>query len=210
MTVAEPSTDLIVLVADLDAHNAVDALLARPESLGIRPIGRFLIDRFIKRDSGCFGDSHEYLRPFVRQFSHALVIFDRHGCGRENLPREAIESDVEDRLAKNGWSNRSAAVVIDPELEAWVWSESPAVPIVLGWAGRDPDLRRWLEENGYIGPGDLKPADPKESLHAALRVVRKRPSASVFRQLAERIGLYRCLDPAFLKFKSTLQRWFPT
>lgn len=209
MTAAEEPSDLIVLVADLDAQFALQALFARPKSLGIRTITR-QIDRFVRRDPGCLRQSHEYLRPFVRQFSHALVVFDRHGCGREDLPRETLESDVEERLAKNGWSGRSAAIVLDPELEVWVWSDSPQVPAVLGWTNRDPDLRQWLEEKGDVGPGEIKPTDPKESLHTALRTVQRKPSASVFRQLAECVSLRRCSDPAFIKLKATLKSWFPT
>ena len=124
--------DLIVVAADLDAKQSIVQLLQRPQSLGIRPI-QFVVDRYVKRDSGCCRTSHEYLRPFARQFEYAMVVFDRDGSGRESQTRDEIESSVEQELAKNGWRDRSAAIVIVPELEAWVWSDSPEVAKALGW-----------------------------------------------------------------------------
>jgi hypothetical protein len=44
-----------------------------------------------------------------------------------------MENDLEARLSQSGWpSGCCAAIVIDPELELWVWSRSPHVPAVLG------------------------------------------------------------------------------
>ncbi len=200
--------DLIVVVADIDAKQTIEQLLRRPRSLGIRPI-QFSVDRYVKRDSGCCGTSHEYLRPFVKQFDHAMVIFDRDGSGRESQTRDDIESAVEQELAKNGWKERSAAIVIVPELEAWVWSDSPEVAKALGWQGHAPSLRSWLEEIGHATEESRKPSDPKQAMKDALRKVGKKPSPAIFNALAKNVGVGRCIDPAFLKFKTTLQRWFP-
>jgi len=162
--------DLIVVVADIDAANAVSAILKRREAMAIREI-RATVDRYIGRDSGCYGKAHDYLRPFIRQFSYAIVL--------------------------------------DPELEAWVWSDSPQVDRTLGWAERSPNLRTWLEEQ-QLWPADIpKPHDPKHAMERALRAVRKRRSPALLRQLAERVSLRRCSDPAFIRLKTTLQRWFP-
>lgn len=109
---------LIVVVPDLDAEVTIRTLLRQEESLAIRRIA-FQVDRFVERDSGCYSDVHNYLRPFLRQFDRTLVVFDRNGCGREDLARNALESNVESCLARNGWSGRSAAVVLDPDLETW-------------------------------------------------------------------------------------------
>jgi hypothetical protein len=61
---------------------------------------------------------------------------------------------------------------------------------------------------GYTQQGEVKPKRPKEALEQALRLARKSRSSSIFRQLAQRVSVKRCTDPAFLKFKATLQRWF--
>jgi hypothetical protein len=199
---------MIVMVADADAQRTVEALLSRPESLRIRPVD-CQIERYPGRDSGCFRDAPEYLRSAIPLFDRALVVFDRHGCGRDDLPRELIELDLEERLARNGWRDRAAAVVLDPELEAWVWSTSPHVAEILGWAEPSGALREWLEASELLRPGEAKPDDPKEAMKRVLRAADKKPSPALFGQLAERVGLGRCVDPAFGKFQETLQRWFP-
>lgn len=209
MSDARETSELIVVVADLDAKQVVEQLLKRPQSLGIRPI-EFTVDRYVKRDSGCYRTSHEYLRPFVRQFDYAMVIFDRDGSGKETEVREAIELEVEEALARNGWKERSAAIAIVPELEASVWSDSPEVDRVLGWQGLSPSLRSWLVEAGHATEKGAKPGDPKLAMKAALRQISRNPSPAIFAGLAQSVGVGRCVDPAFLKFKKTLQQWFPT
>lgn len=200
--------DLIALVADIDAENALRGIFSRPQSLGIRPITE-RIDRHVQRDSGCYRNAPEYLRPFVGQFRRALVVFDQHGCGHDEVPRDQLEADVEERLARNGWADRAAVIVVAPELEAWVWSDSPIVARVLGWRGEMRRLQEWLQSNGLLGAGRGKPLDPKVCFLRALRQARRGYSAILFRRLAEQVSLERCTDPAFLKLKETLRHWFP-
>ena len=80
---------------------------------------------------------------------------------------------------------------------------------VAGWKNRHPSLRRWLISQGYLQEGTTKPERPKEALEAALRTVRKPRSASLYRQLAERVSLRRCNDPSFSELKRVLTAWFP-
>jgi hypothetical protein len=200
--------DLVVLVADKDMEQATRALLQRPASLGISAPTHDIYTH-PARDNGCRTASHELLRPLASQCRYALVIFDREGSGGDALDREDLERQVEKQLAANGWANRCAALVLDPELEIWMWADSPELDQVIGWAGRRPPVREWLRTRGFMLTAEGKPGRPKEALHEALRHVRKQPSASLFAALAARAGLSRCIDPAFLKFKATLQRWFP-
>jgi hypothetical protein len=199
--------DLVVLVADKDAEQAVRGLLGRTESLRIRPL---VADVFVhpERDPGCRARGVDFLRAFGRQYRHALIVFDREGCGWEDRPRESVEAEIEDGLSRTGWTGRSAVIALDPELEIWVWSDSPQVDSVLSWTGRQPPLRAWLEQRGFLVPGAAKPARPKEALDAALRECRRRRSSALFLRLASTVGLHRCTDAAFAKFTGTLQRWF--
>ena len=196
-----------MVTADGDAASAIRALLRRHQALSIREVTAH-VDRYVGRDSGCYLRAHDYLRSFIRQFDYALVVFDRHGCGNEGQPPVALEEEVEERLRRNGWAERSAAIVLDPELEAWVWSDSPEVDRILGWAGKQPDLRTWLREQGLWPDDASKPSDPKRAIVSALQHARKPRSAAVYRQLAESVGIRRCTDPAFEKLRATLQRWF--
>jgi len=140
--------------------------------------------------------------------SFALVVFDREGCGRIE-PRETIEKEVEARLAANGWANRSAAVVIDPELEAWVWSDSPHVQTALRWTKGRPQLEEWLVQKGYRHPEQQKPHQPKKAVEDLLRLSKTPRSSSIYRELAEQVSFQRCTDPAFLKLRQVLKQWFP-
>lgn len=200
--------DLIVVVPDGDMEFAVRAMLSRSRALGIRPI-TYDVRRHVQRDAGCRSDCHNYLRLWLNEYRYAMVLFDHEGSGMEITPRTQLESEVEEILRVNGWQNRAAVIVIDPELEAWVWSDSPEVDNVLGWTGRTPALRAWVQSNtAFWNSGKVKPARPKEAFDAALRRVGKQNSSSVFEDLAARVSMDRCLDPAFDKFKSVLRRWF--
>jgi hypothetical protein len=119
-----------------------------------------------------------------------------------------VEEEVERRLSSSGWGDRAVAIAIDPELEIWVWSDSPQVDDVLGWRQREPQLRDWLRNEGFLTGDNVKPSAPKRAVDEALRIAGKGRSSSIFGQLAQRVSVARCEDPAFLKFKATLQKWF--
>jgi hypothetical protein len=203
-----PAKDLIVIVADLDAETAIKVLLTRHKAFGIRPI-TFNVRPHVQRDPGCRTASHSLLRPEVCRYNHALIVFDWEGAGAEDRCPEEIEALVEELLARTGWTDRCACVVIKPELEMWVWSDSPHVSNVLGWKGRQLSIREWIKSNTEFWPGDTnKPDRPKEALLASLRAVRKSSSPVLFETLAKRVSVERCEDRAFLKLKTVLAHWF--
>lgn len=207
MTEHSFAQDVIVLVADKDMEQTVTGVCLRPPALGVRGF-TWQVLVHPGRDPGCLLEGVDFLRAFQRQFAHALILFDRIGCGRESLSRIELETEIELALAQSGWGERGAAVVIDPELEAWVWSDSPHVERILGWQDRQPPLRQWLVERAWLPTGATKPAQPKEAMEQALRTVRLPRSSALYRQLAKQVSLARCTDASFLKFKTTLQGWF--
>jgi hypothetical protein len=204
---ATPLKDLIVLVADKDMESALKGLLARNLALGIREIS---FDIFVHpyKDPGCVNTADQFVRSFINQYRFALIMFDREGCGRF-VGRENLEADVEQRLIRVGWENRSAAVVLDPELEVWIWTRSYHVAEALGWNNQRPSLRSWLINQNYLGETQNKPLRPKEAMEAALRNVKKPRSASIYLQLAQNVSLQGHEEPAFVKLQTTLQTWFP-
>jgi hypothetical protein len=207
MTTTPYKKELIVLVADRNMEFTVKGLLGRPQSLKIKDVS-YDIYNHPENDPGCRSNGANFLRPFVNQYSRALLMFDKAGCGQENQPRADLEVVVEAQLTASGWGDRSAAIVIEPELENWVWSDSPHVEAVLGWQGRHPNLRSWLISEGHLPDMQSKPSDPKEAMIVALRHAQVARSSSLFFQLAQRVSFERCDDPAFLKFKTTLSTWF--
>ena len=201
--------DLIVLVADLDMEMAVKGILSRTKSLGIRDV-TFDPLRCTGHDPDALNRNIDYLRPYLRSHAYSLVMMDRAGCGKENQSRQQLENDLETQLSQNGWAERTAAIVIDPELEAWVWSSSSRVPHILGWQNKKISLRKWLEENNLWDSSSLKPQDPKTAMQEVIKYCRKPSSAATFESLAKNVSMQKCSDPSFQKLKNVLQKWFST
>jgi hypothetical protein len=201
--------DLVVLVPDRNIEYTIKGILKRTQSLRIRSV-KFEVNVHPTHDPGCFNDGPDFLRFAVNQARYALIALDYEGSGQEhNMSREEMEDDLEKRLADTGWSGRSAVVVIEPELENWVWSDSPHVDTALGWTGREPPLRKWLMQHAHLKKAEVKPSRPKETLQTALRIAGKSRTSKLYATLAEQVGLDSCVDPAFLKLKAILQKWFP-
>ena len=197
-----------MLVADQDMAETLKAVLDRPKSLGIRPI-QYDVARHLQRDAGCCRDASRRLRPYPEQYRKAIVVFDKHGCGREDAPREQIQQDVEQELESNGWDgDRAKAVVIEPELEAWVWTGSSHAARVLGWQRGYDDLKGWLVARELWLEGDAKPTDPKAAVKAVLRETNRAHSAALFGDLAKRMTWRGCQCPAFAELRGVLKRWF--
>ena len=208
MTDAEDVKDLVVLVADKSMECAVAGVLDRPQSLGIRGlIHKELVHPY--HDPGCCTDAHNFLKSCASSYAHALVMFDHEGCGRESASVKQLEQEVEGRLSESGWGDRARAVVIAPELEAWFWSDSPHVDEVVGWRDTTVNLRTWLVQQGFLADREVKPERPKETLDKALRQTNKRHSSSLFAEIAGKVGLERCQDPSFHRFRDILREWFP-
>lgn len=201
--------DLIVLTADKNWSAALRGMLSRPAALGIRSINAETIPH-PRKDPGCVNEGVGFLSNFSEQYNHGLMIFDYEGCGREGIdsPRR-LQDALDEQLSRSRWGDRAKTVVLSPELEAWVWSDSPHLDDVSGWKGRQPRLRNWLVSQGWLKEGEAKPKHPKRAFEAALRVARKQRSSSLYQQIAERVSLSRCQDPSFLEFKSILRTWFP-
>jgi len=206
---SESSTvkDLVCLVADKNMEQTLDGLLSRPEALGIRPP---TFDLFVheERDPGCCRHGGDFLRAFTSRYRYALLLFDFEGSGQEEVPSKDLERRLESQLRRSGWEDRARVIAIEPELEAWVWSDSPEVDVILGWSGRFPDLRSWLEQEGWLTANAVKPERPKEALEAALYHVRQPRSSATYKKLAQRVSLQRCQDRKFSRLKRTLRRWF--
>jgi len=197
--------DLVVLVADSNMKAAVQTLIEkRHKSLGIRQVQ---MDVFVhpERDAGVLLKAHIFLQQFRNEYRYALVMFDHEGCGQENKPAEELEQEVKQRLEQSGWQGRCEVIVLEPELEAWVWSSSPHVPKVLGLTPQKMQqiLQRFPQNR--LG----KPQRPKEAMEECLRQAKIPRSSSIYAELAETVGLQNCVDPSFVKFRQTLQKWFP-
>lgn len=201
--------DLIVLAADKNMEYALKGILHRKHSLKIRPVV-FDIKVHGQNDSGVYNDAHNFLRIYIDKYSYALVALDREGTKRKNTTAAEIAEAIQSNLDKNGWIERSKVIVLDPELEIWVWSDSPEVASCIGWNNdKHGKLADWLRDKQYVQNNDVKPGRPKEALEEALRIIGMPRSSSIYEKLAKNVGFNRCKDNAFQEFKKTLQSWFP-
>ncbi len=202
--------DLIILVADLDTENVLQGLLPKVPKVCRTRAFTYDIRRHINRDPGCVNESAEFLRPFIGQYTYALVVFDKEGSGQENKSRAVIEHQVEQTIAANGWNVEQVAVIsIDPEVENWIWINSPHVAQSLEWK-ESASLFDWLTANGFLEAGAAKPGRPKEAMETVLRKSKRPRSAAIYRAIAEQVSWKRCTDPAFLKMIQVLTNWFTT
>ncbi len=138
------------------------------------------------------------------------MVFDFEGCGENRLDASQLELRLEQEMGNRGWEeDRATYVVIEPELEAWVFGAAyHHIQRVVGWNESQRPLD-WLVSNGYRSESTGKPEDPKAALEALLFQSRRTRSAKVYEDLARNVSLASCQDHAFRKFRSTLHRWFP-
>jgi hypothetical protein len=200
--------DLIILVADLDTESVLSGFLPRLERVCGTRLFTFDIRRHINRDPGCANESADFLRSFSGQYRYAMVVFDREGSGQEKKSRAELEDVVQKSLEANGWAVGDVAVVVlDPEIENWMWANSPHVSNALRWK-RSENLYDWLVSTHWLSAGAVKPERPKEAVEAALRLCKTPRSSSIYREVAERASFLGCTDPAFVKMLAVLQEWF--
>ena len=202
----EGRRDLVVLVADLTMQVTLRTILSRHKALGIRKLD-FLVIPHPEHDPGVFLRSPDFLKPLRKEYHHALVMCDLEGSGGHQLSSVEMAQDLTHRLSLD-WDDKCAVIVFDPELEIWLWSQSPEVDRVLGWHERTPSLREWLVENELLSEGGVKPKRPKEAVERALKTVRKPRSAALYGRLAGTVSLRRCEDSGFLRFRTILRTWF--
>ncbi len=209
MTSFPSPKDLIVLTADSQAQRTIETLLEfRRPSLGIRDIS-FEARRHPQQDAGCRTTPGQFLNSLRGRFSKTIVVFDLDGSGAGNVAAPELESQVEEQLRNTGWrTDDAAAIVIDPELEAWLFGASwQHLQDAVRWSQSEP-MRKWLESRQFLPPGAVKPPDPKAAFEVMLSLQRIRRSGKLYEDLAKLIGLTRCQDRAFQKFRDTLRRWF--
>ena len=202
--------DLIVLAADPTMQRTIRTLIEyRREALGL---SSFSVDvqAHRNRDPGCRTAAGDVLNPARHSHRKAMVVFDFYGCGENSRTASQLESALEQNFKERGWEDDDIVfVVIEPELEAWLFGAPfQRIETAIGWSQAIP-LREWMESNGHLSAEEIKPSDPQAAIDAALKLQNKPRTSKMFADLARTVSLARCQDRAFQKFRSTLQRWFP-
>lgn len=196
--------DLLVLVADKSIEMTIDTLLnKRKKAIGIREI-IFEIKRHPQHDSGVFRHGLELISTLKKQYEKFLLIFDYKGCGAQEDP-----SAIRNRLLENGKrygfsDNDLEIIIINPELETWIWKSYTKLAGLVGKSKRD--IEQFLRD--VLKNDQGKPAEPQEAFEKLLSKFGKQKSASNFSWLAEKIGLRGCQDQSFQQLLECLRKWF--
>jgi len=201
-------SDLICLVADKNMEAVMEGLFARPQALNIHTIGYDVVVH-PRRDPGCFHEAAEILKTYHSSHAHALALLDQAWQGAPASTGLELEEMLRERFRRTGLYGWAEVVVIDPELEIWVFGDSPWVDRCLGWSGRNMPLRAWLRSEQLWPVAAQKPTVPKVAVERSLRELRRPRSSSIYRDLASNVSLDRCTDAAFLRLRALLQMWFP-
>lgn len=196
--------DLIALVPDKNVKDGLEALLKRYHSLGIREIN-FDIYVHPERDPGIFKKAHSFLRQFSGEYKCALVFMDLEGCGQESSIMN-IETSIRKNLEKNGWQNRCEVIIFNPEVEVWLWIDSPHFYKIFKHQSFEETKEELNRHNFNFRSG--KPEKPKEAFEFLLRGQKIPRSSSIYKLIAEKASFSDCVDPSFQKFITRLKEWF--
>lgn len=200
--------DVVFLVADGSMEQLLRGFFSRPEAHRRLGCGRFAVDPAhdvivaSTRDPGVYRLADQLLRPYVSTHARAVVMLDNAWEGSPGVDK------IRERIARGlreSWE-QFAVVVVDPELEAWVWQENPHVATALGCP---PNFRDILLRSGHWPADKPKPPDPKAALDLLRARHRADRSKAVFNRVAAKISVQNCTDTAFQQFRDTLRDWFP-
>ncbi len=207
--------DCLFLVADKNMEGMLKGFFSREGFHRALGCGRFdfnpredLKVAHGQNDPGLYTKANEFLQPYASSHRHAVVVVDAEWSGSPG--EDAISQRLNEHLANAGWSDdNGCAVVIAPELENWVWQDSPHVCSALGSDKAFAALRAELQVKGFWQPNEVKPDRPKEAVEWVLRQSKKGRSSAIYQQLATRVTARGCTDHAFHTLRDALLRWFP-
>lgn len=192
--------DCLFLVADKNMEGMLKGFFSREGFYRALGCGRFdfnpredLKVAHGQNDPGLYTKANELLQPYASSHRHAVVVVDAEWEGSPG--KEAISHRIAEHLANAGWSDdNGCAVVITPELENWVWQDSPHVCSALGSDKAFAALRAELQVKGFWPPNEMKPDRPKEAVEWVLRQSKKGRSSAIYQQLATWVTARGCTD----------------
>ena len=127
------------------------------------------------------------------------------------IPKGQTAVEVEAQLAAElalVWQDKAKAIVIDPELETWIWGSDNALQAALDWPLLQ-SIRAWLTQQSYAVGSNGKPDQPKAAFGALVPVQELPRSSAPYESITLKISLESCQDEVFQRLKHTSRRWFP-
>lgn len=214
MSAPRSKRDCLFYVADKNMEAMLAGFLGRPLAHLSIGCGVFQFDAAQDlrvanglNDSGIYKAANELLQPYMNSHERVVVILDAAWSGAPTSTE--IKQRVEEHCAQAGWAPQNCrAIVIDPELENWVWQDNIHVTNALSASLSYDDLKRQLVAKQLWRTGEPKPHQPKEALEYLLRQNRVPRSSALYKKLAAKVSIQNCSDKAFLDLKLALRDWF--
>jgi hypothetical protein len=206
--------DCVFWVADKSMGETFFGFLSREDRCAQLGCGPFEFDRnedlFVatgQNDPGIFKRADELLRPFQNTHRKAVVVLD---CDWDTSPGQIeIRDAITQQLKASGWdAQRFIVIAIDPELEQWIWQDSPVLESALRHHGPQ-SLRATLSGRNLWPDAQVKPPKPKEVFIQIQHENGVKKSSSVFRRIASEVPIAACTDTEFQCLVNTLRAWFP-
>jgi len=206
--------DCMFYVADLNMEETFKGFLLRDKFYLSLGCGKFEFDPVVditrakgRADGGLWRHARILLEGYQQTHQRLVVCLDRDFGGSPG--QEKIREDITRQLVAAGWEEKNFVVlVIDPELEQWIWQDSEHVERALKHT-RPPTLREHLAATGEWPEGSPKPLDPKSTLQKIVDRSRLDRSSDLYGKITSRVSVKNCVDPEFHRFAETLRTWFP-
>lgn len=160
-----------------------------------------------KNDPGIYTIANELLQPYYKTHRRVIVILDAAWNGSPGAIK--INEQVKNHCRNAGWNDDNhCVIVIDPELENWIWQNNINVCKELGSKDSYETLKAELVTHKFWLREHSKPNQPKEAVEYILKKNRIPVSAALYKNIAMKVTTKNCTDAAFLKLKTTLIQWF--
>lgn len=160
-----------------------------------------------QNDCGLNKRADALLSAFRHSHHKAVVALD---CEWDGSPGQAeIIKNILTQLLESGWAADEVIVIaIEPELEQWIWQDSPVLADELRMDA-PRGLKAALSERGLWPQDAAKPPLPKELFIQLRRENNVKLSSSVFKRIAAKVPVAACQDSEFRRLVNQLQLWFP-
>lgn len=207
--------DCIFYVADQNMAETFTGFLNRPNFHLSMGCGAFQFDPLLdiarakgKTDGGLWRHAGSLCKGYLKTHHKLVVALDRDFGGSPGQTQ--IRKEIAQQLLSAGWQQSQFIVlVIDPELEQWIWQDNIHVESALKYT-RPPSLRAFLAQTGDWPAGQDKPTDPKAAFEkCVVRQLRGNRSSSLYRKIAANVSVTNCRDAEFQSLRQQLQVWFP-
>ena len=160
-----------------------------------------------KNDPGLYAQAGQYASGARATHDHLVIALDADWHGSPGAA--AIRTGIQAACERETWPREDVCVVVlDPEIEEWIWQDNPNVERAVGHRG-PTNLRADLATSGDWPLTSPKPPRPKEVLEQVVRKNREPRSSALYRRIAAQVSVGKCVSPSFHHLLEALRRWYP-